>query len=394
MMPVGRPAWVEVDLTALAHNMREIRRVTSPSAQVMAVVKANGYGHGMVAAAMIALRHGASRLAVAIVDEAFRLRQAGFAVPIHVLGYTPANQLDTALKAGAALTVWDLDTARAYSEAARGAGGRRLPVHLKVDTGMGRIGIADDAGGVETALAIGRLPGLHVEGVFTHFAAADEADKSYTLRQLERFLNFDRTLRRAGLEIPIRHTANSAAILDIPEAHLDLVRPGIVYYGYRPSPDTGLPFTPQPALSLKARLSHVKEVPSGTPIGYGRAMVTSRASVIATLPLGYADGYFRRLTGKASALVRGRRVPVAGRVCMDQTMLDVTGVPGVRMGDEVVLYGTQAQESVTVPEIAALAGTIEHEVCCALGARLPRWYRTEGGQFVSEEELFRSLTNR
>lgn len=393
MFPTGRPTWAEVDLSALAHNMREIRRLTSPSAQVMAVVKANGYGHGAAAAALTALRNGASRLAVAIIEEALRLRQAGLAVPIQVLGYTSPQQIDAIFRAGAILSVWDVVTAAAYSEAARSTG-RRLTVHVKIDTGMGRIGLSPDSRGVQAVLNIARMSNLQVEGIFTHFASADAADKSFTHEQLEKFLDFDRALRRAGLEVPIRHAANSAATLDLPESHLDLVRPGIIYYGYRPSSETGLPFTPRQALTLKTRVIHVKDVAAGTTIGYGRTFKTAGPSTIATLPVGYADGYSRRLSNRASVLVKGRRVPLVGRVCMDQIMVDVTDVPGVTLGEEVVLYGAQGSEVISVSEIAAIEDTIEYEVCCDLSARVPRWYKLENGQFISDEELFRSLTNR
>ncbi len=393
MFPTGRPTWAEVDLSALAHNMREIRRLTSPSAQVMAVVKANGYGHGAAAAALTALRNGASRLAVAIVEEALRLRQAGLAVPIQVLGYTSPQQIDSVFRAGAILSVWDLATAAAYSEAVRSTG-RRLTVHVKIDTGMGRIGLPPDSRGVQTVINIARMSNLQVEGIFTHFAAADAADKSFAREQLEKFLDFDRALRRAGLELPIRHAANSAAILDLPESHLDLVRPGIIYYGYLPSAETGRPFVPRQVMTLKTRAIHIKDVPAGTTIGYGRTFKAAGPSTIATCPIGYADGYSRRLSNRAPALVRGRRVPVIGRVCMDQIMVDVTGVPGLTPGEEVVLYGGQGSEFISVSEIAALEDTIEYEVCCNLSARVPRWYKLESGQFISEEELFRSLTNR
>jgi len=379
--------WAEIDLEAIAHNVCELRRCADPKAQVMAVVKANGYGHGAVEVARTALAHGAEWLGVARLPEAIPLREAGFGVPILVFGYTPPADAGFLIDFDLRQSVYSLAAAQAYSAAAA-ARGKRIRVHLKVDTGMGRLGLVPaalrgasdgDAAGSEfirEVAAIAGLPGIEAEGIFTHFAASDSADKSYANRQLALFLDLLQTLRAHGLEFPLRHAANSAAVIELPESHLDLVRPGIALYGLKPSEEVNLAgISLQPAMALKTRIIHLKTVPAGTSISYGMTHRTSSPTVIATIPVGYADGYRRLLSSRGQMLVHGRRVPVVGRVCMDLTMLDVGAVPDVQMEDEVVIFGRQGNECLSADDLARELGTINYEIVCDLTARVPRVYQ-------------------
>jgi alanine racemase len=379
--------WAEVDLSAVAHNVRELRRCADPKAKLMAVVKANGYGHGAVEAARTALANGAEWLGVARLPEAIPLREAGFGVPILVFGYTPPAAAGRLIDYDLRQSVYSPAAARAYSEAAA-ARGKRIRVHVKVDTGMGRLGmvpaaLSGQAPGhavgedfIREATAIARLPGLDTEGIFTHFAASDSSDTSYAERQLALFLEVLSALRAAGLEFAVRHAANSAAVIALPESHLDLVRPGIALYGLRPSDEIDLTgISLQPAMALKTRIIHLKSVPAGACISYGMTYRTPSPTVIATIPAGYADGYRRLLSSRGEMLVGGRRVPVVGRVCMDLTMLDVGTVPGVQVEDEVVIFGKQGGESLSADDIARVLNTINYEIVCDVTARVPRVYQ-------------------
>lgn len=380
--------WAEIDLGAIAHNVRELRRCADPKAKVMAVVKANGYGHGAVEVARTALSNGAEWLGVARLPEAIPLREAGFDVPIMVFGYTPPAEAGRLIDFDLRQSVYSLAAAHAYSAAAA-ARGRRIRVHVKVDTGMGRLGMVPAALSGKTsghavgedfireATAIARLPGLDAEGIFTHFAASDSADPSYARRQLSLFLDVVSSLRAAGLEFAVRHAANSAAVIALPESHLDLVRPGIALYGLRPSDAIDLTgISLKPAMALKTRIIHLKPVPAGACISYGMTYRTPAPTVIATIPVGYADGYRRLLSSRGGMLVGGRRVPVAGRVCMDLTMIDVGTVPGVQLEDEVVIFGKQGSESITADDIAQAIDTINYEIVCDVTARVPRVYQS------------------
>ena len=368
------PVWAEIDLAAIAHNVREIRRVTNPPAKVMAVVKANGYGHGAVEVGRTALDNGAEWLGVARVTEAVALREAGIGAPILILGYIPPEQSGEVVRHRISQAVYTRDMALALSEAA-GREGVRARVHVKVDTGMGRIGWIAGPGAAGEILSLASMPNIEIEGIFTHFAAADSADKKYSRRQFERFVEIIELLRRKGLEFPIKHAANSAALMELPETHLDMVRTGIAVYGLYPSDevDRGI-VALRPAMTLKARVAYVKEVPAGFKISYGCTHTTTGPTVIATLPLGYADGYSRLLSSRGEALLRGCRAPVVGRVCMDQVMVDVGHIPGVREGDEAVLIGRQGGEEIPADEVAAKLGTINYEVTCMVSYRVPRVY--------------------
>lgn len=370
-----RPVWAEVDLTALAHNVRAIRKITAPSAKVMAIVKANAYGHGAMEAAGTALANGADRLGIAILSEGVALRKAGFGVPILILGYTPPEQAEEVVKYNLTQALFSYEMAEALSWAAVQQR-KTAKVHIKVDTGMGRIGYrAGERDTVPEILRLARLPNLEIEGMFSHFACSDTLNKTYAREQFALFQELAAELAKKGLEIPVKHVANSAAIIDLPEAHLDLVRPGIILYGLYPSEEVNKQILDlKPVMSLKARIAMVKTVPPGTSISYGCTYTSGEAEVIATLPLGYADGYPRILSNRAQALVHGRRVPLVGRVCMDQFMLKVTDVPEAAPGDIVVLFGEQEGSRLPVEELAAQSGTISYEVVTRISERVPRIY--------------------
>lgn len=346
----------------------------------MAVVKANAYGHGAVAIARQALESGADCLGVARIHEAQALRQAGIEGQILVLNYTPPEFARLALEYDLALTVFDLDTARAISEVALAAG-RRITAHLKTDTGMGRLGLRPtgekemglDPDRVKAAMRIARLPGLDLEGIFTHFASADSSNTAYTEKQSALFGEYIDELKRAGLEFRLRHAANSAGIIAHPQTHLDMVRAGIALYGLNPSAEVNLShLATRPVMSLKARLVHVKKVPAGFCVSYGMTHRTPAPTTIATVPIGYADGYSRLLSSQGTMLVREQRAPIVGRVCMDLTMLDVGHIDGVQTGDEVVVLGSQGQETLTADELAGQLGTINYEIVSSITTRVPR----------------------
>ena len=378
--------WAEINLEAIAHNVRELRRITKPDARLMAVVKANGYGHGAVEVALTALDNGAERLGAARIDEGIGLRKAGFDVPILIFGYTPPELAHQLLEFDLTQTVYSYQTAKALSRAAA-LYGRNIKVHLKMDTGMGRLGMLPALGQTpssETAVfdeivreigAITRLPALEVEGIYTHLATADSSDKSYAKLQIERFMEILNQLRLAGLEPPVKHAANSAALIDMPEIHLDMVRPGISIYGLYPSNEVNKSrVLLKPAMTLKARIIQLKKVPPGFKVSYGITFQTEKSTTIATVPVGYADGYNRLMSSRGFMLVHGRRAPVVGRVCMDLTMLDVGEIPEAGLEDEVVVFGSQGNASITVEEIASSLNTINYEIVSTVMERVPRIY--------------------
>jgi alanine racemase len=365
-----RPTWLEVDLGAIAGNLHRIRQIVGPQVDVMAVLKADGYGHGAIRIARTAVNNGAHMLGVACLSEGVLLRQADIGAPILVLGYTPAWQARDAVLHHVTATVFDLDTARAFSRAA-GEVGQIARVHVKVDTGMGRLGLLPDQV-LPFLLEAIRLPSLQVEGIFTHFSVADDADKSYTRWQLRRFSSLLDQVREAGISIPLIHAANSAALLTLPEARFDMVRLGIAIYGLAPSEETPLPPGFRPAFQFKTRVAQVKDLPPGSAVSYGNTYRTRGEETIAVIPVGYADGFRRAPARWQYVLVHGQRAPIVGRVCMDQTMINVTHIPGVRQGDEVVLIGRQGDRAITVEQVAEWLGTINYEVISEILARVPR----------------------
>jgi alanine racemase len=371
-MVSSRPVWAEVYLSHILHNMREIRRLVKEPCELMAVVKADGYGHGALPVARMVLQAGASRLAVAIPEEGITLREGGIQSPILVLGSILPEQAQVIISNSLTATVFDLPLAHALSAEARRQG-KNVRVHLKVDTGMGRIGLFphDVLPFVNEVL---RLPHLEIEGIYTHFATADSEDQTYANQQLKLFEEVLREIKDAGIKIPLQHAANSAAILNLPESHLDLARPGIILYGINPLEGRPSSIILKPALSWKAKITYIKQVPMGTGISYGRTHITRESAWIATLPLGYADGLSRAFSNKGEVLIRGQRAPILGRVCMDQCMVDVSHIEGIQLGDEAVLIGSQGRERLSAEEIAKKIGTIGYEVVCNIGKRVPRVY--------------------
>jgi alanine racemase len=369
--------WAEIDHDAIAHNVRELRRITHPRARLLVAVKADAYGHGAEAVARTALANGATHLGVARAGEGAELRAKGIMAPILIFGCTPSGQAGALFDLQLTPTVYSPQNARQLAAAAR-ARNRKLTVHVKVDTGMGRLGIPclhPDGGAeaVEEIRAIAALDGICLEGLFTHFASSDEADKRTADEQFSRFQELLRRLHAAGLHIEVCHAANSGAIIDLPPTHLDMVRAGIAVYGLFPSEHVDRKrIDLRPAMSLKARIIHLKRVPTGTAISYGGTYRTPSSARIATVPVGYGDGYDRGLSNRGCMLVHGRRAPIVGRVCMDLTMLDVSHIPEVRPHDEVVIMGRQGNEAINSDELAALIGTINYEVVTRVMQRVPR----------------------
>jgi alanine racemase len=372
-------SWVEIDLDRLASNIGEVRKILSPSCQLMAVVKADAYGHGVKETARVMRECGVGRFAVATAYEGIELRNTGITEPILILGYTSPDMAVETVGYGLTHTVFDTECAIALSEAARG-NGSITKIHIKIDTGMSRIGFLPEEGSLEKILKISELPGLEIEGIYTHFAKADSADPRDTLIPFGRFLDFCGSLENAGLAIPVKHAANSAAAIRFPETHLDFVRCGIALYGLDPAPGIDYERIPlEPVMVFKARVILVKEVPAGTQVSYGGIFTTTRPSQLATLSVGYADGYTRRLGMRSSVLLNGQRAPVVGNICMDQCVADVTDIEGpVKANDEAVLIGRQGGETITAGELAAATGTIDYEVVCAVSRRIPRVYFLDG----------------
>jgi alanine racemase len=376
--------WAEINLGAIAHNVKALRSIVNDKARLMAVVKANAYGHGVKQVAMTALDNGADLLGVARFNEGIELRNLGFDVPILIFGYTPPANAELLVQYQLIQTVSSYEYANALSDKASSLG-KKLSAHLKVDTGMGRLGILPDnrrctdstpsQTAIEEVASIHRLPGISLDGVYTHFATADSADKTYAQAQLEIFNGFIKDLRAKGIDINLQHAANSGAIIDMPEAHFHMVRAGISLYGFYPSEEVDRSrIDLQPAMTLKSRVAHIKKVPVGFKISYGITYETQQPTTIATIPIGYADGLNRLLSSRGHMLIRGKRAPIVGRVCMDQTMLDVGHIEGVGMGDEVVVFGKQGDAVIPAEEVASQIGSINYEVVCAVTGRVERRY--------------------
>lgn len=368
-----RPVWAEINLSNLDYNIKQIRQ-KAEGREIIGVVKADGYGHGSVAVSKVLLENGVKTLAIATLQEAIILREAGITCPIIMLGITPEMYAGTLLRYDITPVTSSYENAAALSEAAR-AEGKIIEAFVAVDTGMGRIGFLPDDEAVEEFKKIARLSNLKIKGLFSHFATADEKDKTYAEQQLSHYNNIYERLKQAGVDIPVRTFANSAAIMEIPAARFDMVRPGIVLYGCYPSNEVDRSqLSIKPVMSVKANIVHLKKVQPGFSVSYGRKFTTQRESLIATLALGYADGYPRYLSGKGRVIVNGVYAPVVGNICMDQCMIDVTDVPDVKLGDEVVLMGRQGDLEILADEIGEKTGTINYEIVCAFGQRLPKVY--------------------
>lgn len=379
--------YAAVDLSAILYNMEQMHSHIAPETMMMGVIKTDGYGHGA-----IQIGRELEKLpyvfgyAVATAEEALALRQGGLQKPILILGYTFPYSYEALIAQEIRPAVFREDTLEELSACAKRLG-KKAKVHIKVDTGMSRVGIRPDEEGLSFLQKACRLPGIEIEGIFTHFARADEKDKTSARTQLSAFCSFVEAAEKlTGIVIPIKHCSNSAGILELPEANLSLVRAGITLYGLSPSEEVPKEIlTLRPALSLKSHLVYVKEVEAGTPVSYGGTFVTEKRTRIATIPVGYGDGYPRSLSGKGHVLIRGRRAPILGRVCMDQFMVDVTDIPEAKEGDEVTLIGKDGGEELTMEELGALSGRFNYEFACDLGKRIPRIYYKDGRVYTTEK---------
>lgn len=367
-----------VDLDAIASNIKNIRAKVDKNSGIIGIIKADAYGHGSVETAKVLLDNGADWLAVAVVDEGLNLRKNGITAPILLLGYTPELRLNDVINNGFIQTVYSYDTAKKLSEAAS-ALGKKAVIHIKIDTGMGRIGYRVNEESADEIVKISKLPNIDVNGMFTHFSTADEADKAYTLEQYNKFVKMNDMLEERGLHIPVKHAANSAAIMDFDNMMFNMVRPGIILYGAYPSDEVKKEnLSLSPAMSIKTHVSYVKDVNEGDSISYGRKYTAPSKRRIATIPVGYADGFIRAYSNGGKVLVRGEYAPIVGRICMDQFMVDVTDIDGVEVNDEVVLMGRQGDKEITADFIASVLDTINYEVFCTLSKRVPRQYIQNG----------------
>ncbi|MBD3425751.1 MAG: alanine racemase [Candidatus Omnitrophica bacterium] len=367
-----RPTWAEVDLGAVRHNLRKIRALIDEDVHVLAVVKANAYGHGISQVSRALVEEGVNYLGVATVDEGLKLRCEGITVPVLVLGSVLDEEAQAAVENDITLTLCDTGLLEVLSGIA-GRTGRTPRVHIKVDTGMGRIGVwHEDA--VEFIKKARSFDGIEIEGLYTHFSSAGR-DKLMTRMQISCFEKVINEAERSGVRLKYKHAANSIAVVDWRRSHLNLVRTGILLYGVYPKESFRDEFELYPVMNLKTRIVHLKDTPPGRSISYGRTYITQTDTRIATIPIGYADGYGRILSNKAEALVKGQYVRIVGMVTMDQTLLDVGNVKDVRVGDEVVLLGSQGRSSIPVEKIAKLAGTIPYEILSAITDRVPRVYK-------------------
>lgn len=370
-MTQGRPTLAYVDLQALDHNLAQVR-TRAGGRRVLGVVKADAYGHGAVEVARRLESRGVDLLGVALVEEGARLRQAGIVSPILLLGGVFGTQADGVLDYGLTPVVFSMEQAQLFSEAAVRRG-RRMAVHFKIDTGMGRVGMQPDEA-VRLITDICRLPGIEPEGIMTHLADVGGPDKSFAARQIELFKPLIGRLEAAGITFPLVHAAGSAAVVEFDPALFNVVRPGIMLYGCYPEPHMREYLDLRPVMSVRTRVMHVKLLEAGRPVSYGRTFVTSGPTMVATLPIGYADGFSRRLSNRGSVLIGGKACPVLGRVCMDMIMADVTDSPGVKAGDEAVVLGRQGDAEISAEDMAEILDTISYEVLCNVSARVPRVY--------------------
>ncbi|OCA97113.1 alanine racemase [Clostridium beijerinckii] len=381
MQKILRPVYAEIDLDAIAYNMKNIKNLAKDK-EVIAVVKADCYGHGALDVAPTLLENGASRLAVAVLTEGIELRNDNIKAPIMILGYTPSYLNEELIKYDLEQTVYDLDYAKELSKTALNLN-KKAKIHIAIDTGMGRIGFLPTEKAIDDICKICSLEGLEVIGIFTHFSTSDEKDKEYTNEQFEKFTDLLKKLSNLNIEIPIKHVSNSGAIMDMPKTYLDAVRAGIILYGYYPSNEVKKEnLSLKPALTLKATITRVQEMDAGMSISYGRTFKTERRSLIATIPIGYADGYSRLLAKNAKVIINGQFAPIVGRICMDQCMIDITDINGdIKVGDEVIVLGEQDGLRFNADDFAEIMGTINYEILCMLKYRIPRVYVKNGKIF-------------
>ena len=372
-----RRIYAKIDLDALEHNFSQIRSKLHENVELMPIIKADAYGHGSVEIAKF-LEGKCSRFGVATVEEAVELRHAGITAPLLLLGYTSPMEYRISLKHNVSITIFNLDEAKLLSKTAAEMG-KTAVVHIAVDTGMSRIGFGVSEKAADKAAEIFSLEGIRVEGIFSHFATADEADKTFAHRQKEQFDKFVSMLDERGCKAEIYHLSNSAGIMELDGVQYNMVRAGIILYGHYPSEDVAKEELPlRPVMELVTHVSHVKTVPEGCGISYGHTFITDKKTRVATIPVGYADGYPRALSNKGRVIIHGTSCPILGRICMDQMMVDVSDVPDVCVGDEVTLVGTDGGETITVEELSEGASSFNYEFVCNIGRRIPRAYFRNG----------------
>ncbi len=369
-----RPVWAEINLSNLDYNIKNIK-AKAAGRELIGVIKADAYGHGSVEVAKVLRENGVKTFAIATLQEAITLREAGATEDIIMLGLTPDMYSDVIVKYNIIPVVCSSENAKSISDAAK-AEGKTVSGLIAVDTGMGRIGyLAEDPAAVEDVKKISALSNFKIKGMFSHMSTADAYDKTYSKGQEAKYNHFYEALKAAGVDVPFRTLANSASIMELPSIHFDAVRPGIILYGCYPSDEVDKnELSIKPVMSVKANIIHLKDVPVDFSVGYGRKFISKRPSRIATIALGYADGYPRPYSAQAKVLVNGVVAPIAGNICMDQCMIDVTDVPNVKVGDEVIIMGTDGKNTILADDIANATGTINYEIVCAFGQRLPKVY--------------------
>ena len=373
MKKILRPAWAEIDLDAIAYNTRNIKKLIGDK-DLIAVVKANCYGHGVIGIIPTLLENGVSRFAVAMISEALEIRDNKITAPVMILGFTPLYLGEELINNNIEQTVYDLDYAKELSKIALTLN-KKAKIHIAIDTGMGRIGFLPNEKSIDNITEICSLEGIEVIGIFTHFSTSDEKDKEYSHDQFTKMLSVMDTLKKRGIDIPLKHVANSGAIIDLPDTYLDAVRAGIILYGYYPSDEIDKNnLALKPALTLKATITNVKTLEKDMYVSYGRTFKTSNETIVATIPVGYADGYLRKLAENGKVIIKGEFAPIIGRICMDQFMIDVTNIPDVKIGDEVILLGEKNGLKYNADDMAKKLDTINYEVTCMLKSRLPRVY--------------------
>ncbi len=373
MKKILRPAWAEIDLDAIAYNTRNIKKLIGDK-DLIAVVKANCYGHGVIDIIPTLLENGVSRFAVAMISEALEIRDNKITAPVMILGFTPLYLGEELINNNIEQTVYDLDYAKELSKIALTLN-KKAKIHIAIDTGMGRIGFLPNEKSIDNITEICSLEGIEVIGIFTHFSTSDEKDKEYSHEQFTKMLSVMDTLKKRGIDIPLKHVANSGAIIDLPDTYLDAVRAGIILYGYYPSDEIDKNnLALKPALTLKATITNVKTLEKDMYVSYGRTFKTSNETIVATIPVGYADGYLRKLAENGKVIIKGEFAPIIGRICMDQFMIDITNIPDVKIGDEVILLGEKNGLKYNADDMAKKLDTINYEVTCMLKSRLPRVY--------------------
>ena len=361
MKKILRPAWAEIDLDAIAYNTRNIKKLIGDK-DLIAVVKANCYGHGVIDIIPTLLENGVSRFAVAMISEALEIRDNKITAPVMILGFTPLYLGEELINNNIEQTVYDLDYAKELSKIALTLN-KKTKIHIAIDTGMGRIGFLPNEKSIDNITEICSLEGIEVIGIFTHFSTSDEKDKEYSHEQFTKMLSVMDTLKKRGIDIPLKHVANSGAIIDLPDTYLDAVRAGIILYGYYPSDEIDKNnLALKPALTLKATITNVKTLEKDMYVSYGRTFKTSNETIVATIPVGYADGYLRKLAENGKVIIKGEFAPIIGRICMDQFMIDVTNIPDVKIGDEVILLGEKNGLKYNADDMAKKLDTINYEV--------------------------------